>query len=58
MYYELVKRLRDWPRVCEQYDGSVDQLHDEAADAIKKVLELPEYLTGEIIRMDGGWSLS
>ena len=31
---------------------------DEAADAIKKVLELPEYLTGEIIRMDGGWSLS
>lgn len=31
---------------------------DEAADAIKKVLELPEYLTGEIIRMDGGWSIS
>ena len=46
MYYELVKRLRDWPRVCEQYDGSVDQLHDEAADAIeelqKAVLRLEE----------------
>lgn len=35
MFDELVKRLRDWPKVCVQYDGSVDQLHDEAADAIE-----------------------
>ena len=35
MYDELIKRLRDWPRVCAQYDGSVDQLHDESADAIE-----------------------
>lgn len=38
MYEELVKRLRDWPRICAQYDGSVDQLHDEAADAIEGLL--------------------
>lgn len=37
MYDELVKRLRDWPRICAQYDGSVDQLHDEAADAIEEL---------------------
>ena len=35
MYEDQIKRLRDWPRVCAQYDGSVDQLHDEAADAIE-----------------------
>lgn len=35
MYNELIKRLRNWPRVCVQYDGSVDQLHDEAANAIE-----------------------
>lgn len=44
MYDELVKRLRDWPRVCTQYDGSVDQLHDEAADAIEELLTLIERL--------------
>ena len=37
MYDKLLERLRDWPRVCIQYDGSVDQLHDEAADAIKQL---------------------
>ena len=37
MYNELLERLRDWPRVCAQYDGSVDQLHDEAADAIEEL---------------------
>ena len=36
---ELIKRLRDWPRICAQYDGSVDQLHDEAADAIEELLK-------------------
>ena len=43
MYDELIKRLRDWPRVCVQYDGSVDQLHDEAADAIEK-LSKPKWI--------------
>ena len=37
MYDYLVKRLRDWPRVHVQYDGSVDQLHDEAANAIEEL---------------------
>lgn len=37
MYDELIKRLRDWPRVCTRYDGSVDQLHDDAADAIEEL---------------------
>ena len=39
MYGELLERLRDWPRICAQYDGSVDQLHDEAADAIEELLK-------------------
>ena len=34
-YTELVQRLREWPRVCQQYEDSVDQLHDQAADAIE-----------------------
>lgn len=37
MYDELLKRLRDWPRICAQYDGSIDQLHDEAATAIEEL---------------------
>ena len=37
MYDELLERLRGWPRICAQYDGSVDQLHDEAADAIEEL---------------------
>ena len=37
MYDELIKRLRDWSRVCVQYDRSVDQLHDDAADAIEEL---------------------
>ena len=27
----------------------------EAAQALLKLLTMPEYLTGEIIRIDGGW---
>lgn len=38
MYDELVKRLRDFPKICAQYDGSIDQLHDEAADAIEELM--------------------
>ena len=37
MYDELVKTLRNWIRVCVQHDGSVDQLHDDAADAIEEL---------------------
>ena len=44
MYGEVLERLRDWPRICAQYDGSVDQLHDEAADAIEELTrEAEEY---------------
>ena len=28
---------------------------DEAALTIVKLLEMPEYLTGEVIKVDGGW---
>ena len=42
---ELVKQLRDWPRVCIQYDGSIDQLHDEAADVIEKLqAQVPKWI--------------
>ena len=43
MYDELVKRLREWPRVCVQYDGSIDQLHDDAADAIEELLQKEKF---------------
>ena len=36
-YTELIKRLREWPRACVEYDGSVDQLHDQAAGAIEEL---------------------
>lgn len=60
MYDELVKRLRDWPRVCVQYDGSVDQLHDEAADAIEELEAINEKQLLEIAvlakeRKKGKW---
>ena len=45
MYDELIKRLRDWPRVCVHYDGSVDQLHDEAADAIEELVRKEKFHT-------------
>lgn len=37
MYDELIKDLREWPRVCVEYTGSVDELHDKAADAIEEL---------------------
>ena len=43
MYDELIKRLRDWPKICAQYDGSVDQLHDEAADAIEELIRKEKF---------------
>lgn len=54
MYDKLIKRLRDWPRVCAQYDGSVDQLHDEAADAIEK---LSKYANTIMQLKSEGWYL-
>ena len=52
MYDELVKRLRDWPKICAQYDGSVDQLHDEAADAIEELLTLKALADAKIERLE------
>ena len=37
MYDELIKDLREWPRVCVEYTGSLDELHDKAADAIEEL---------------------
>lgn len=48
MYDELVKRLRDWPKICAQYDGSVDQLHDQAADAIEELSHENESLAKSV----------
>ena len=28
---------------------------EEVADLVMKLVEAPEYLTGQIIKMDGGW---
>ena len=28
---------------------------EEVADLVMKLIEAPEYLTGQIIKMDGGW---
>ena len=35
MYEELITRLKEWPRVASQYEGSVDNLHDDAYKAIE-----------------------
>ena len=37
MYDELVKELREWPRICVEYTGSIDELLDKAADAIEEL---------------------
>ena len=44
MYEDILKELREWPRVCTEYDGSVDWLHDKAADTIADLLEEREAL--------------
>ena len=37
MYDELIKDLREWPRVCVEYTGSMDELLDKAAGAIEEL---------------------
>ena len=37
MYEKLIGKLKRWPRVCVQYDNSVDELLDKAADAIEEL---------------------
>ena len=50
-YAELIKELREWPRACAEYDGSVDQLHDRAADAIENLQgQLSVYREGTKVR--------
>lgn len=39
MFDELIKELREWPRVCVEYAGSVDELHDKAANAIEELIK-------------------
>lgn len=43
MYEELIGKLKRWPRVCVQYDNSVDELLDKAADAIEE-LSKPKWI--------------
>jgi len=38
-YADLIKRLREWPRVCVEYKDSVDELHDQAADAVEELFK-------------------
>ena len=42
MYDELIKAFREWPRVSQQYEDSLDQLHDQAADAIEELVKALE----------------
>jgi hypothetical protein len=36
-YDSIVKCLRGWPHASLEYKGSVDELHDQAADAIEEL---------------------
>ena len=53
MYEELIKALREWPRCHVEYEGSVDQLHDKAADAIEELSKrVPSVPHGRLIDAD------
>lgn len=53
MYDELIKDLREWPRICVEYTGSLDELHDKAADAIEKLQKrVPKRPNGRLIDAD------
>ncbi len=41
--------------LCEEIPYGRMCSQGEAAQCIKKVLDMPEYLTGEIVKFDGGW---
>ena len=34
---ELIREIKEWPRVCAEYENSIDQLLDRAADALEKL---------------------
>lgn len=41
--------------LCEEIPAGKMAAPEEAALCIKQILEMPAYLTGEIIKFDGGW---
>jgi 3-oxoacyl-[acyl-carrier protein] reductase len=41
--------------ICEDIPMGRMSKADEIADAAINILRMPKYLTGEIIRIDGGW---
>ena len=42
MFEELIKELREWPRVAASYEGSIDHLLDRAAGAIEELIMIAE----------------
>jgi hypothetical protein len=53
MYNELIKDLREWPRVCVEHTGSLDELHDKAADAIEELQKrVPKRPHGRLVDAD------
>ena len=51
MYDELIKDLREWPRICIEYTGSLDELHDKAADAIEELQADKTALNGTVTNL-------
>ena len=41
--------------VCDEVPMGRMAEPDEIADAIMKIVDMPAYMTGEVIKMDGGW---
>ena len=41
--------------VCDEVPMGRMAAPDEIAEAIMKIVEMPAYMTGEVIKMDGGW---
>lgn len=47
-YAETAILLRNWPRICAEYKDSLDELHDDAADAIEELqAQVPHWISVE-----------
>ena len=45
----------DIEEICDDIPAGRMLRPEEVADAVTKLLQMPAYLTGEIITIDGGW---
>lgn len=53
MYDDLLNDLREWPRICVEYTGSIDELLDKAADAIEELQKrIPKTPHGRLVDAD------